>query len=159
MDLDSGSVVLDVLRSDWDILIEIQATCKLLSGVVLQYVKGHQDRDKPYAQLDLLGQLNVDADAQADKFQIEHGAHRPFVILSPLTRAHLLLTDGTITGKYSYALQYEATVKPIRDYIQTKNKWSPFTMRLINWEAHGQALQRTSKQRTHNVKMLHLRVQ
>ena len=78
MNLDAGSVVIDVVCPDWDALIKIKATFEFLPGVALQYIKDHQDKDKPYAQLDLLGQLNVDADKQADKFQIKRGAHRPW---------------------------------------------------------------------------------
>ena len=44
VDLDAGHVVLDCLRPDWDILIEIQSAMKSLPQVRLQYVEGHQDK-------------------------------------------------------------------------------------------------------------------
>ena len=50
IDLDEGKVILDVLCSEWDVLVEIQAAFKQLPGLILQYVKGHQDRDKRYDQ-------------------------------------------------------------------------------------------------------------
>ena len=156
IDLDAGRVVLDVLCPEWDVLIEIQAASKLLPNLKLQYVKGHQDRDKRYHQLNLLGQLNVDADAVAGNFITEHGSSRPFAIMSPLTRAHLLFQDGTVTGKYAKHLQEEATTKPLRRYIKKKNGWTEFTMQeVINWEAHAQAMIRSTKKRTHLVKMVH----
>ena len=68
VDLDDGCVVLDVLRPEWDVLIEIQEALRSLPGVTLQYVKGHQDRDNEYQQLSLMAQLNVDADHMAGEF-------------------------------------------------------------------------------------------
>lgn len=39
VDLDRGEVILDCLRPDWDILIEIQSALKQLPRVTLQYVQ------------------------------------------------------------------------------------------------------------------------
>ena len=155
VDLDAGRVVLDVLCPEWDLLIEIQASLKHLPQLRLQYVKGHQDKTTSYAKLDLLGQLNVDADEQARIFITEHGQARPFVILSPLTRAHLLLPDGTVTGQYARTLQHEATAKPLLDYIERKHGWTPCTTQDVNWEAHKNALARIPARRTHLIKLLH----
>lgn len=154
VDLDHGEVVLDCLRPDWDVLIEIQSALRNLPRVRLQYVEGHQDRKSPYQSLNLLGQLNVDADKQANEYNSEHGAHRPIVLMSPLARAHLLLSDGTVTGKYSSVLLHEATFRPLLDYIRKKNDWSEPILRTINWEAHSIAIQRTSVPHTHMVKFL-----
>ncbi len=120
VDLDAGKVVLDVLCPEWDVLIEIQAATKLIPHLRIHYVKGHQDQDKAYEKLNLMGQLNVDADEQARKHGNEHGECRLFALLSPLTRAHLLLPDGTVTGKFATVLQHEATAKPLQEYIQKK---------------------------------------
>ncbi|KAI2494417.1 hypothetical protein MHU86_20100 [Fragilaria crotonensis] len=156
VDLDNGEVVLDCLRPDWDVLIEIQSALRNLPRERLQYVvEGHQDRKCPYQNLDLLGELNVDADKQANDFNLEHGAHRPIVLMSPLARAHLLLSDGTVTGKYSSVLLHEASTKPLLKYIRKKNNWSESTLQTINWEAHSTAIQRTSVPHTHLVMYLH----
>jgi hypothetical protein len=155
VDLDRGVVVLDCLRPDWDILIEIQSALRSLPRVRLQYVEGHQDKKRPYHCLDLLGQLNVDADNHAGMYNLENGAHRPFVLMTPLARAHLLLADGTVTGKYPKVLLHEASYKPLLKYIQQKNAWNESTLQLINWEAHANAINRTSVPHTHIVKVLH----
>jgi exonuclease III len=155
IDLDQGAVVLDCLRPDWDVLIEIQSALQSLPRVRLQHVEGHQDRKQPYQNLDLLGQLNVDADAQAGMYNLEYGAQRPFVLMSPHTRAHLLLSDGTVTGKYSGVLLYEASAKPLLEYIRRKNEWNESTLQIVNWEAHATAINRTSMPHTHVVKLLH----
>ena len=106
VDLNDNNVVLDCLRSEWDVLIEIQSALKILPSANLKHVKGHQDNKRPYHALDLFGQLNVDADKQAGDHQLEFVAHRPFVIMSPLSRAHLQLADGTVTGRYIHESDY-----------------------------------------------------
>lgn len=76
--------------------------------------------------------------------------------MSPLARTHLLLSDGTVTGKYSSVLLHEASTKPLLEYIRKKNNWSELTLQTINWEAHSTAIQRTSVPHTHHlVKYLH----
>ena len=53
-------VIVDVLCSEWDVLVEIQSAFEFLSDLeLLRYVKGHQDCDKRYDQLDLMGQPNI----------------------------------------------------------------------------------------------------
>jgi hypothetical protein len=113
VDLDKGEVVLDCLRSEWDVPIEIRDALQHIPGVTLKHAKGHQDDKRPYHALDLLGQLNVDADKQASEFQMVFGAHRPFVIMSPLSRAHLQLSDGTVTSRYKEILIQESTTRPL----------------------------------------------
>ncbi|KAI2507325.1 hypothetical protein MHU86_7161 [Fragilaria crotonensis] len=154
VDLDKGAVVLDCLRPDWDILIEIQHALQSLPQVSLRYVEGHQDKKRPYQSLDLFGQLNV-TPTQAGIYNAEHGAHRPIVLLSPLAKAHLILPDGTVTGKYSTVLLHETSAKPLLEYIRCKNEWSPSTLQYINWDAHTTALNRTHVSHTHMVKLLH----
>jgi hypothetical protein len=51
----------------------------------LQYVKGHQDKTTPYLFLNLMGQLNVNADEQAGGYNLEHGEYRPFALMLPST--------------------------------------------------------------------------
>ncbi|KAI2494762.1 hypothetical protein MHU86_19757 [Fragilaria crotonensis] len=155
VDLDGDNVVLDALRPDWDVLIEIQEAMHRLPNVRLTYVRGHQDRKKRYESLTLMGQLNVNADHEAGIFQDVHGLERPLVLMSPMTRAHLHLPDGTVTGNYDRCLQHEATAKPLLEYIQTKNQWTPSIMNSVDWTAHANALKKHSTRKTHMVKLLH----
>ena len=155
IDLDNKGVVLHCLRPDWDILIEIQSALQSLEHVRLQYVEGHQDRKRPYQSLDLLGQLNVDADQLAGQYNLEYGAQRPIVLLSPLAKAHLILANGTVTSRYSNVLLHETSHEPLLEYIRKKNGWTQFTLQCINWQAHASALNRTAIPHTHMVKLLH----
>jgi hypothetical protein len=54
VDLDANRVVLDVLCPEWDVLIEIQHSLKILPGVRLEYVEAHQDKKTAYQNLSLL---------------------------------------------------------------------------------------------------------
>jgi ribonuclease HI len=156
VDLSRGRVVLEPLCPDWDVLIEIQDAMTHLLHVQLAHVKGHQDRDQSYERLNLMvGQLNVDADHKASAFQDTHGSARPLVPISSLTKAHLILLDGTVTGNYDKHLRHEATAKPLLEYIRRKNLWTQSVMDSIHWSAHGLALKRQTTRQTHMVKLLH----
>jgi hypothetical protein len=123
---------LDVLVPDWDVLFEIQGTLSSLPFLKLQHVKGHQDRHKPYHQLSLLAQLNVDADDQANKFQRLHGAARPESLLFSRTGVHLRFSEGSITSHYNMALRNKATYEPLMSYIAKRNAWPESVLRSIN---------------------------
>ena len=60
------SILNDCFHPEWDVLAEISTTMKAL-GITLnmKHVKGHADQKKKYNDLDLLSQLNVDANALA----------------------------------------------------------------------------------------------
>ena len=55
------------LESEWDLLAEIWTTLQSLDDCEIQWIKGHQDKEKPYQDLSLSAQLNVDVDALATK--------------------------------------------------------------------------------------------
>lgn len=146
---------LPVLSADWDVLIEIQESLKLLPGMHLQHVRGHQDLHTPYHQLSLLAQLNVDADHQASRYQRLHGAVRPYVLMMPHTRAHVQTCHGTITSNHDAVLRNTATKDPLFQHIAVKNDWTPAIMRSINWTAHGQVLKKRIHRRVHFTKLVH----
>jgi hypothetical protein len=60
--------------------------------------------------------------------------------MTPLARAHLLLADGTVIGKYPEVLLHKASYKPLLKYMQQKNAWNESTLQLINREAHANAI-------------------
>ena len=97
----------------------------------------------------------LDADALAGRYNFEYGAQRPFVLMSPQARAHLILPDGTVTGRYPKVLLHEASAKPLLEYICQNKNWTESTLHSINWEAHTNAINRTSLPHTHIVKLLH----
>ena len=155
LDLDFNQVILDVLIPEWDILIEIQKSIKLLPRVRLEYTPGHQDRLRLYETLPLLGQLNADADRIASEYQEEFSSRTPFTLMSPNTRAHLVFSDGTVTSRFAEALELESSGEPLKDYLRMRNNWTMFEFDTINWNAHGSALKRFKNRRPHFVKFVH----
>jgi hypothetical protein len=154
INLNGSKVVLNCAAPDWDVLIEIQDSLEKLPNISLSYVKGHQDRTRSYQELDVMGQLNVDADRKASEFQDAHGATRPIVLLMPRTKVHLVGPQGTITSHYGDYLRHAATATPLQEYIRTKYSWDDSVMTSINWEAHRMALKKLYKRRTHLTKMV-----
>jgi hypothetical protein len=154
--LSTGRVKFEPLCPDFDVLIELQDTMTHLSEVKLAYVKGHQDWDQSYKRLNLMGQLNIDADHKASAFLDTHGSARQLVVMSPLTKEHLILLDGTVMGNYDRHLRHEAIAKPLLEYtIRRKNQWTQSAMDCIHWSAHGLALKQQTTKATHMVKLLH----
>jgi hypothetical protein len=45
--------------------------------------------------------------------------------------------------------------RPLLEYIRRKNIWSVASLQTVHWEAHAQAIKRTSVPHTHLVKLLH----
>lgn len=120
--------------------------------ITWQYVQqDHQDRDKPYATLITMNQLNVDANRKAAQFQAEHGVvYRGQVPLSPRYRVHLLSSKGTITCAYTKKIQCMAAESPLRLYLLKKYEWSPAIYSSINWEqARGSALKKIAQRKIH----------
>jgi hypothetical protein len=156
INLDGADVVLDVLCPEWYVLIEIQAAAlRVLPSIRLQYVKGYQDRDVEYRQLDQLGQMNVDADKMARTYQHLHGAVRPFVFLFDYAGAHLIGPKGTITAHHGRTLRRLATTSPVHEYLtNTRYNWPPSTADFINWAAHQGALKKQDKRRIHFTKLV-----
>jgi hypothetical protein len=144
------------LVSDWDVLNEIRVSLPLLSMTPdIQWVRGHQDLDKEYAELSLLARLNVDADKHAGEFQDQHGAERTRVQRFPHNGAQLFLSGETITYKEKPFLQYADTAPALQTYIQGRNEWSDATMQSIDWDAHGKALHRGTATRVRLTKLVH----
>jgi hypothetical protein len=149
------AVLLDVLQPDWDVLIEIQHALRHLPELNLQFIRGHQDRTVQFARLSLMAQLNVEADEMASLYQNTHGVDRPIVLMSPRTRAHLVLTHGTVTAQYPAALRTAYTGPALQQYIQHRHAWSAATFTSINWTAHGKALRNHMPLRLHFSKLVH----
>ena len=147
--------VLDPIVPEWDLLVEIQSALRILHGVSVIHVKGHQDSQRSVEQLPLMSQLNVEADALATLYQNQFGSHRTHVIMSPNAGAHLVTSDGTVTAKYKDVLLVKSSSPALRKYIQEKNNWTEATMEMVNWSDHGKTFRSQTHCRVHLSKMLH----
>ena len=99
--------------------------------------------------------MNVDADRLAKAYQREHGKKHPVVIMLPHTRVLLDVPEGTVTAHIPECMRFQANGRPLVTYMRTRNNWSDFTVRNINWKAHESALRQTINRKTHMTKLVH----
>jgi hypothetical protein len=134
----------ETLSAEWDVLMEIWYTRYQFGQYeqpTFSHIKGHQDRKKPYAELSLAAQLNVDADALAGAFLRNHPTiNHSRAPMFPHTKIHLHLAEGTVTHKIKRAMKLARSAPPLRKKLQVKYGWSDEVFCDINWEASRQAL-------------------
>jgi hypothetical protein len=81
-------------KSDWDIVESIGQTVRASHiRITLEHVRGHQDDTTQADEMDLLAQLNVEADKYAGDFRFRRGEYRPIIPMMP-TRSVSLDIDG-----------------------------------------------------------------
>jgi hypothetical protein len=146
---------LEPLSPEWDIVVGVQQLLHDLPGIQLQHIKGHQDRERDFDRLPLLAQLNIDADALANRYQKEHGSFRPEVLMTRWAGVHLILPTGTVTSHYESAIRYHASASPLKEHLRNRNQWSQATFDSINWSAHGKCIRTNIHRRAHIIKLVH----
>jgi hypothetical protein len=106
----------ETLKSEFDVTEQIYRTTTTY-GIKSTYkwVRGHQDKNTAYDDLELEAQLNVGADKYAGDFQPAKGKFRPLVSLLPSCDARLLIRGISVTSNYRKQL-IRAYVEP--EYIQ-----------------------------------------
>ena len=145
------------LDPDWDVLNEIRWSMSQdgIKGCSLSHIKGHQDRTKKYHKLSLRAQLNVDADALANKYQDEYGQALPNVLMFPHAAVSIQFPHGTCTSHIPAAVRNAENYQPLAQYIRTRNQWSQHQFDSINWAALQYAIKRKNKHRIHITKLIH----
>ena len=148
----------ETLAAEWDILLEIWTTKDMLTDPhrpTFTHVKGHQDRKKPYNELSLSAQLNVDADHIANAY-IEENPDKDYshVPMLPHSGAQLNLLNGTATSRLKQRLRLARTTSLLQTHLQKKFGWSEATFHDINWESSRVALNRLKTHRTTLIKHL-----
>eukprot|EP00957_Ditylum_brightwellii_P187695 14292476-Ditylum_brightwellii.AAC.1 len=130
---------------DYDIIAQI---CNVLEFMNIKadfkHVKGHQDDDTYYEELDLPTQLNIDVDFLAANYRTTKGMKRTKTMWLPINKAQLHASDSTITSKYYKTLQDYATTKPLLNHLQEKHDWDSFTIQQINKKAFAVARKHNS---------------
>ena len=136
------------LEAEWDLLAEIWTTLQELDDWSITWVKGHQDDKKPYANLDLKAQLNIDADALANQYITDNPNH-PYqqVPLLPVSGVQLNLPIGTITHKLKRELRVARTAPGLQQHLCTKFNWTAPVFDNIDWESFRRAMNRLDKHR------------
>eukprot|EP00957_Ditylum_brightwellii_P063673 4833106-Ditylum_brightwellii.AAC.1 len=97
------------------------------SNLTVEHVKGHQDDDSPYDNLELPAQLNVDADQLAMQCHINNREILLDIPCLPINNAQLVHDIGVLTGHYFKNIQDIATEKALAEYIMYTNQWTQET--------------------------------
>jgi prenyltransferase beta subunit len=106
----------ETLKSEFDVTEQIYRTTTTYGKQsIYKWVRGHQDKNTPYDDLELEAQLNVDADKYAGDFQLARGKFQPLVSLLPSCDAMLSIRGISVTSNYRKHL-IRAYVEP--EYIQ-----------------------------------------
>eukprot|EP00957_Ditylum_brightwellii_P142129 10828980-Ditylum_brightwellii.AAC.1 len=86
---------------DWDMIVQI---CDILKVKKIktnfEHVKGHQDDDRPYDELDLPAHLNTDVYFMAVDYHTTRGVPREKVIQLPSNKAQLHVSGCTIISQH-----------------------------------------------------------
>lgn len=126
-----------------------------LRGTIREsWVESHQDDHQEYDSLSLAARLNVDADALARQYIIDHPDPVPFVYQFPIHGATLETIQGTITGQYKTAIRDAATWPQLQAYLCKRFEWDSNIVDRIDWTAMGSALSAHRKHQTTLVKHL-----
>ena len=144
------------LDAEWDTLMQIWETLQNFEAhnrPATSHIKGHQDKDKPYAELSLPAQLNVDADALANQF-IQENLDLDYGIapMIPTAQVQLHMTQGTITHKMKRFLRLGRTAPALEHHLKKKYDWSDETFQDIDWETHRRALRKLQKHKVTLIK-------
>ena len=89
---------------------------KFPSSPGLFHVKGHQDKDTKFEDLDTSAQMNVKADRLASEALHLLGSPKPFVPLDPLAYAMLDIKGVTVTRHIEHAIRSSHHL-PLNDHI------------------------------------------
>ncbi|CAB9503689.1 expressed unknown protein [Seminavis robusta] len=119
------------------------------------HVKGHQDDAKPYDELNLEAQLNIDADQLADDWLQAHPNfdHSKVPIL-PTSGCQINLPYGTFTHNIKHELKLARSVPDNAAFLMDKYEWDQEIFDDIDWTCHGRALNRTKAHQTSMIKYL-----
>ena len=126
------------LDSDWDILQYILSHLRTLPFVSIGWIKGHQDDETDYNELDLPAQLNCDADKLADN------AHQLQLLTTkiqfPGSQIQIHHNQSPVTSKFRATLRKCIKTGPMMDHLCKTNHWTQTIFDQINWEAHKQSV-------------------
>mmetsp|Transcript_15748 Transcript_15748/g.32323 ORF Transcript_15748/g.32323 Transcript_15748/m.32323 type:complete len:183 (+) Transcript_15748:115-663(+) len=100
------------------------------------HVRGHQDCDTAYSELDLNAQLNVEADRLAAAFYDHPEANFDArVLLIPSCPAQLVIAGIGVTSNYKTLLIRAYTEPRYLEYLQRRFDWDDTVVDTIDWKA------------------------
>lgn len=111
------------MDSDYDLVDKVVHEVRQAKiGAIFEHVLGHQDNDTAFEDLDLLPQLNVEADRLAGS-SATHIQQVVVPMFSVFPRT-LHLSGQTITRQYRSAIRYQKTAPILESYIPSDSYFS-----------------------------------
>jgi exonuclease III len=149
------------LQADYDVLVEIRAEQGLCASKFGRFyegvhVKGHQDRIRPFDELELFAQLNVEADLDASRALADLANRDKGIPMTQMPRCPaLLLCGGDIVSSKELSLaRWRWPELILQDYYAGKMKVEMSSLHGISWVAARLARQKmTAPERTYQVKL------
>ena len=136
---------------------QTRTTLQKFRKVSLYYVKGHQDNDVRYEDLDLQSRLNVDCNTEAKRKM--RASRRPTSRPTPAAghRATLYIDNLEITTKMDEQIHYAVYAPKMFEYLCERFEWVDAQLLGVNWKTIGLAKRWLShNQSIPTSKMMHL---
>jgi hypothetical protein len=144
------------LWPEQDVIEEIATTIQALPiDIEFEWVKGHQDTHRPYAQLPLEAQLNCDADREASRAQHDGLQQQNIVPPMPSTPSQVVLQNKTITSHLRHRIRQTVMIPRWARYIKIKFGWSDQVYQQIDWSSYCHIIRKYRDTWTTMVKHLH----
>ena len=127
-----------VLQNDIDATIELQHYLKKHDLIRLEHVFGHQDKDTPFEDLDILAQANVRMDRSVGEFTTNMPAHLKNTASPPLLPTQKLCLrqhNCAITSNIRENLIDSFNLPPRVQYLQKHLNIDLPNMKHIDWSA------------------------
>eukprot|EP00957_Ditylum_brightwellii_P015515 1168444-Ditylum_brightwellii.AAC.1 len=125
----------NAMESDWNLVRQISETLKLLPLVSVAHIKGHQDNNIEYDDLEWKSHQNVDVDFLAGQFIDEHLMYRYLVHWAVTNLAQVHIKDITNNTRYAAIITRMATFDPLFEYIKERHGCLEDQMQSISWDA------------------------
>jgi hypothetical protein len=128
------------MRPNWDAYSQAHTIQTEISKIVkidpCLHVKAHQDKEKPFEELEWPAKLNYWADAEATKAlkefrSKEQHVWHPF----PMCTAYLEVNGRICMAKNIKLLDEWVNEQPLHAYYKKRNKWNTTTLHSIDWDA------------------------
>ena len=149
--------IIELSKAEGKLLQQTRTILQKFRNVSLRHVKGHQDDDMRYEDLDLQSRLNVDCDPEA-KCKMR-ASDRPTSCPTPAAghRATLHIDNLEVTTKMDEQIHYAVHTPGMFEYLGERFEWVDARLSGVNWKVTGLAKQRSSHdQRIRTSKMMHL---
>ena len=145
----------------YDIVEQInQATKECQTTYTLEWIKGHQDKDKEFHKLSWLAQLNVYADHLATQERSRLWNESPNKGITgptlPASKARLIRRGKPITGHEKRIMRRAIPAKRLRKYLVKKFKLSPKQDKQVHWKAFRKARQNIARNVRRFVTKMHM---